>query len=159
MTHKLKEEDMLGRQNLYFFLIVIATIILDRITKYFAFNKLTEPIEFSSFFSLYFTTNTGAAFGILKGKTFVLTIISIIFIILIIYKIKEIVNENYFWAAALILGGAVSNLFDRVFYGFVIDFISVMSFPIFNFADSAITIGATGLFVYLLLDYKNNKKE
>lgn len=157
MIRKLREGNMLGKRNIAFFLIVIFSIFLDRITKYFAFHNLTEPIDITSFFSLYFTTNTGAAFGILKGKTIILTVISVFFVILILYKLKEIINEQYYWATALILGGAISNLFDRIFYGFVIDFISVFNFPVFNFADSAITIGAIGLLIYLIIDFKKNK--
>ena len=159
MMHKLKEEGMLGKRNIHFFIAVIGVIILDRLTKFLAFKYLTEPVDITSWFSLYFTTNTGAAFGILKGKTFILTIISVLFIVLIFYKLKEIINENYFWAAALILGGAVSNLYDRIFYGFVIDFVGVENFSVFNMADSAITIGAVALFIYMMIDYrKYNKK-
>lgn len=155
MTRKI-EEGMLGKKNIIFFLIVISIILIDRITKYFAFKYLVEQKEITPFFSLYFTTNTGAAFGILKGETIILTIISVVFIILILYNIKDIVKEKYYWAAALILGGAVSNLYDRIFYGFVIDFIAVPHFSVFNIADSAITLGAIGLFVYLVMDSRKD---
>lgn len=165
MANTHRKEDMLGKnKNIIFFSIVITVIILDRITKYIALNYITEEISIiPNLISLIFTTNTGAAFGILKGKTIILTIIAFLFIGLILFKLKEILVEKYYWCAALILGGAFSNVFDRIFNsdgffnGYVIDFISVNYFSVFNLADSAITIGAIGLIIYLLIDIKNTK--
>lgn len=151
-------KDITGRKTI-FFLIALAVIILDRITKYLSLNYLTQEIKIiPSVFSLKFTVNTGAGFGLFQGKTLMLSIISALFIIFILYYLKQIIMEKYCFAVALIFGGAIANLFDRVFYGFVIDFMYIQFFPIFNVADTAISIGAVALFVYLMKDYFPKKK-
>jgi signal peptidase II len=151
------KDDTIGKVK-YFFLIAASVILFDRLTKYFALNYLGKEIDvIHGFLSLSFMVNTGAAFGILNGKTIFLIIISALFLFLILFNIKSLLEENYYFAVALIFGGAVSNLFDRIFHGFVIDFIYVSFWPVFNLADSAISVGAVILFIYLIKDsFKKN---
>lgn len=147
------QKDIIGKLKIFFFIVTLV-VLLDRLTKYFSFNYLVNKIELiPGFIDLKFTVNTGAAFSMFSGKTFFLIIISVIFILLILFNINSIMREKYFFAVALILGGAISNLFDRIFYGFVIDFVSVRFFSVFNFADATITVGAFILFIYLLKDF------
>jgi len=92
--------------------------------------------------------NSGIAFGLFKDQGIVFIIIPIIAIILLVFNIyyyrnnDEALPRSYIVAFSLILGGAIGNLFDRIVYGYVIDFIDFRVWPVFNIADSAITIGA-----------------
>lgn len=92
--------------------------------------------------------NTGIAFGFFKDQGVVFIIVPIIAIILLIFNIyyyrqtDGALSLSYIIAFSLILGGAFGNLIDRVAYGYVIDFIDFRVWPVFNVADSAITIGA-----------------
>jgi len=90
-------------------------------------------------------TNTGAAFGILQGSTLFLIIVSCVAVLAITAYLRY-----YPFALALILGGTIGNLIDRVFLGHVIDFIDVGFWPVFNIADSANTVGVI-LLVWQLL--------
>ena len=92
--------------------------------------------------------NTGIAFGLFKNQGIVFIIIPIIAIVLLAFNIyyyrsnKEDLSRMYIVAFSLILGGAIGNLIDRITFGYVIDFIDFRIWPVFNVADSAITIGA-----------------
>ena len=91
--------------------------------------------------------NTGIAFGLFKDQGIVFIIIPVIAVILLIfnifyYKNNKELSRTYILGFSLILGGAIGNLVDRINYGYVIDFIAFRFWPVFNIADSAITIGA-----------------
>lgn len=125
----------------HFLLIAFAVVLLDQILKILIIKQIL-PIPFS--------TNTGAGFGILQGMTDVLIWISIAIIGLITYYHDKIALEDKYvhMSVALILGGAVGNLIDRIRLGYVIDFINLRIWPSFNIADAAITVGAIGLIYY-----------
>ena len=131
------------------FIISLIIIVLDQVTKI-----LTKNIDYEifPFFSFIYTTNTGAAFGVFKEQTTLITFLSIMIIGALIYFIPKIEKENYF-AYSLLLGGAIGNLIDRIFLGHVRDFISIWVWPIFNIADIAISIGI------ILIIYNEIKKE
>ncbi len=114
-------------------LMIILLIILDQLTKYFFGN----------------VKNYGAAFGILQDYTTFLIIISLVIIIICFYYYK---NKELRMGLSFILAGAVGNLIDRIFLGYVRDFIDLKFFPVFNLADSFNVIGA------ILLIYLNFKK-
>lgn len=103
---------------------------------------------YSSRFHATLVHNTGIAFGFFRDQGIVFIIIPIIAITLLIFNVyyyrqnNEVLNRRYAIAFSLILGGAMGNLFDRIVYGYVIDFIDLRVWPVFNVADSAITIGA-----------------
>lgn len=107
-----------------FFLVGALVVFFDQLSKFFI----------RSFFS--YTTNTGIAFGLLRGYQPFLILITLVIIGIILYYGRE-----YPLALGLLLGGAVGNLLDRLFFGAVIDFIDLGFWPSFNFADSANTIG------------------
>tara|TARA_Y100000310_G_C20181566_1_gene578387 strand:+ start:230 stop:583 length:354 start_codon:yes stop_codon:yes gene_type:complete len=98
---------------------------------------------------LTYIQNTGAGFGILKGSNTILIFTSLIIIGAILFNFKKITKEKSInIPIALILGGAIGNLIDRILVGHVIDFMDFRIWPAFNVADSAITIGALWLIVY-----------
>ena len=92
----------------------------------------------------------------------VFTIVVIAIILYVVFK-KKITNKLFIASAILLIGGGIGNLIDRIFLGFVIDYLSISFFPpVCNFADYCITIGTVLLLVYLLFfsDYfKSNKKD
>lgn len=117
-------------------------------------------------FNLYFVHNSGGAWGILAGYTWLLlSITAVIMIIGVTVLIcKGTKNKWLFWAVSLILSGGLGNMYDRIFNGGrVIDFIQFdfwQSFPIFNIADCAIVIGCAVLILYFILDaVKPSEKE
>ncbi len=99
--------------------------------------------------------NTGAAFGIFRDKTLPLIVIGVIFILFFLLLIKNEI-KNSCWskiACGLILGGAISNLYDRISLGYVVDYIDFRIWPVFNISDTCITVG-----VFILLFQSLRKK-
>ena len=150
--------------------IVAAILVLDLVTKY-VFDASLNGGEVVSvipyLFNFKLVHNMGAAWGMLAGKQVFLIALTFVFLaIFIFYYIKE---KNKTWlltvAFGFIFGGCIGNLYDRLFLGFVRDFIQFdfwQSFPIFNFADIFLCIGVVLFVIYLIVYYvklyKNNKK-
>ncbi|MFN7160670.1 MAG: signal peptidase II [Candidatus Gracilibacteria bacterium] len=126
-------------------------IIADQITKWCFATYKPEIIVIPDFLKLFYVENRGIAFSLpLTGLP--LQIVTIILLGLIIYAIKKykVYQDIYLYVCVMmILGGALGNAIDRIFRGFVVDFISIGSFPVFNVADSFVTIGGVGLVGYL----------
>ena len=126
--------------------IVALTVLCDQLTKW-AVSILLVPGQsvplLPSVLHLTYVQNTGAAFGLLKGMTALFIVLSVAVAVWIVLELRSNhpCPRGKAWALALILGGAVGNLIDRVWHGHVIDFIDVRVWPVFNVADSAITIG------------------
>jgi signal peptidase II len=140
------------RFKLVLFTTAVATIVVDRITKYWASHVLGigHSTDFiGKYVLLTPIVNSGAAFGILTNATVVLAVVSVIATLAVIIAAFMIRRGTTFLAIALglILGGAASNGFDRIFYGKVVDFINLRYWPVFNAADSAVTIGIIMLLI------------
>lgn len=103
--------------------------------------------------------NTGAGFGILQEQSMVLIWLSIAVIGFILFFYDKLKNKAESVFVALILGGTLGNLIDRLRLGFVVDFIDFRIWPAFNVADSALTFGVIGLLVYWFIQEKKNKKK
>ncbi len=132
----------------WFICVTVLTVLFDQLTK--ASISYFQPHWQAGFFQIALTTNTGAAFGILQEQNLLLIGISIVAIAFFIIKYKEIPQRPLAQtAAALVLGGIIGNLADRLFRGYVIDFLDFSFWPSFNIADSAITLGVIGLIWYL----------
>ncbi len=154
-------------KNNWWLLIVILVLAVDQVTKYLALNTLIleEPVKILPFLNWYFIFNTGAAFSFLNQaggwQEWLFVSIAIgVSVFIILWQIK--VKEHYGWlriALALVLGGTLGNLHDRVFYHMVIDFIDFhfnhWHYPTFNFADIAISIGAIMLIIDILKKEKS----
>ena len=147
------------KTKLYFLSLSIFLVVIDQITKYLMFNnkKLFINKDFL-LFKLDFVKNYGAAFNIFSGSRVFLSLISIIFSILLIYLIfrKNTLNLFDLYSYSFILGGTIGNGIDRIYKGFVVDFINlnIINFPVFNIADISINIG----FIILLYNiFKNNR--
>ena len=128
-----------------------SVVIVDRVTKLFFSEQLSYGESLPIIRNVLHMTlvhNTGIAFGFFKDQGIVFIVIPIIAIFLLVFNIyyyrqnNEALSRVYIAAFSLILGGAIGNLIDRIVYGHVIDFIDFRVWPVFNIADSAITIGA-----------------
>lgn len=137
-------------------------LIADLATKFVVSQMLVynQPFTILPVFDLRLLHNTGAAFSFLASsggwQRWLFASIALVVSVLILYWMRETPKSAKWLAAgyALILGGALGNLFDRIVHGYVVDFISVhyagWYFPAFNIADSAITIGAACLIIDML---------
>ena len=140
-------------------LLVSAGVIgLDQLTKWLIQQVLTfgQSLRVLPFFNLVLVYNPGAAFSFLSSapgwQRDLFVVIALAASALIVYLLRKNAHDRLFcFALALILGGAVGNLIDRVVLGAVVDFLDVHAFdyhwPAFNLADSAITLGA-GLLIW-----------
>ena len=128
------------------FIIVSAILVLDRVTKFLVSNELNLNSSIPLIKGIFYISlvhNRGAAFGFLKNQLPLFIATSLIAIILIWRALKSNkYSKTYTIALSLILAGALGNLVDRLLYGYVIDFLDFRVWPVFNVADSAITIGA-----------------
>lgn len=145
-------------------LLIIFTVFIDQITKYLIRKNLSphEVINILPGLNIVHVSNTGAAFGILRGAGNLFFIgISVIAIAVILYLlIKE---KRHLLPYSLILGGAIGNLIDRITIGHVTDFIDLyvgrFHWPAFNVADSSLTVGIIILFIEILrTDKKKSEK-
>ncbi|MGE5462711.1 MAG: signal peptidase II [Syntrophothermus sp.] len=104
--------------------------------------------------------NTGAAFGMFKDASMILTILAFVVIGAILFYYPQVEKDDWLLRLALSmqLGGALGNLVDRLTVGHVTDFISVGNFPVFNIADASITIGAVLLFLSVWFRERAEKK-
>ena len=130
---------------LFFFLI-----ILDQLTKELVIQKLElyESLSFLPFINFTFVVNYGFAFGFLNNPSINQLIVSLFILSIIFYFVYLLIktqDQIFRFSLVLILSGALGNFIDRIFRGFVIDFIDIFvsqyHWPAFNFADSWITIG------------------
>ncbi len=133
--------------------IVLFILFLSDITsKYFILNKLqNNGVYLFKFIKLDFYKNYGIAFGININQNIIIALSLIIIIILITYLQKYFKKKLYIFSLSigLISIGAISNLADRIINGYVIDFISIWLFPVFNLSDLYILIGVIGIiFLY-----------
>ncbi len=160
------------RRNVAFFLTALLVVVADQLTKLWVRSNLLvgqSLFEVGIFQIIRFPPNTGAAFGLFQGQTFVLTIVGIVgiafllFYALFIYRRYPLLDNLLGRIAlGLILGGTIGNLIDRLRYllhqlGGVTDFISIGWWPAFNLADSAIVVGVI-LFAYSLLPLARARK-
>lgn len=139
--------------------IALLILVLDQSSKLLALEMLAgSPVAVLPFFNLNLTFNSGAAFGFLNQasgwQNWFFIAVAFTVSVVIVFMIRNLSRNDLQTAVALslILGGAIGNLIDRVRLGYVVDFIQLYyktwSWPVFNIADSAITIGA----VLLALD-------
>jgi signal peptidase II len=142
-------------------------IALDQWTKYLVRTKLElgeawVPFpDFLPFLRIVHWKNTGAAFGIFPQASSIFTIIAILVSVAIIYYWNKIpANQNALRIAlALQLAGALGNLISRLTIGIVVDFIAVGNFPVFNVADSSISIGVAILVIATWLEERARVRE
>ena len=134
----------------------IVFLILDQLTKYWVVKEIpfaSRQAVIPGFFNLTYVTNTGAAWGILAGRYWLLLTVSAVVFIAAVWFLRYLTEgwKERYYAVMLILSGILGNCIDRVFRGAVVDFlqfyIGKFAWPSFNVADSCICIG---VFIYIL---------
>lgn len=153
------------KKNIY--LIAGIGIILDQITKIFASLYLDNIKIINNFFSLTYVKNYGGAWGILNNNLFLLITISIFALLTINKYISSDVNTTKLSIVSygMLIGGIFGNLIDRIFRGYVVDFLNFnifnYDFPVFNIADMLIVVGIILMIIEVIGGYygsKSNKK-
>ena len=148
--------------------VALLIVLADQLTKVLVvgFYQLGDSAAFSSFFNLVRAHNSGAAFSFLAGASgwqrWFFSVLGLVAAVVIVWLLKAHAGQKLFaFALALILGGAVGNVIDRMLYGYVVDFLDFhwrnWHFPAFNVADSAITIGAICLILDELLRVRRTR--
>ncbi len=144
-------------------IVAILILVLDQVTKYMAleFLVLHEPVSvISGFFNLTLVHNKGAAFGLFSGiendllrvgLLWTATIVALVFVGYI-YKTEAKGDRRLEFALGLVIAGAIGNIIDRAFYGYVVDFfdfyLGTYHWPAFNIADSSICVGVALLILF-----------
>jgi signal peptidase II len=150
--HSDEPAGIFSRRTLTFAATALTIIALDRWTKQLAVDALLEsgvrsvPL-IGEYIRLTYVENRGAAFGVLQDQTAFFILVGVIVISVIIASYRYIPEPSWMLNVCLGLqmGGAVGNLIDRIQVGYVVDFIDLTYWPVFNIADSAICVGVAGL--------------
>lgn len=146
---------------MYFLLISILTIVLDRWTKFLVVEHMQEGMSIElipGIFNFTFILNPGAAFGMLEhNTTFFIALTALVLVAAFVLR-KHIMAEPFLmkYGVALFLGGAIGNLIDRIQTGLVIDFFDFIVWPVFNVADIAICVGV-GMMVWSMTQEETKK--
>lgn len=147
-----------------FFLCLTSIIfLLDRLTKSLILSYFIPGeslIIIDNIFSITYVRNTGGVFGLFTGQAGFFIQLSIIVIILISFYLFFGREKDFYIKVCLVLvlGGAIGNLFDRIFYGYVIDFLDFRIWPVFNLADTAISVSSGLLLVRIFCFRSKNRK-
>lgn len=147
-------------------LISLIVFFIDRVTKILISSNFSLSVRnkiINKFFYITNCHNEGAAFSIFSGNILFLILITLI-VLYLIYKTlkqKKKLSKISYISYGLLLGGIIGNLFDRLFYGYVIDFLDFQifkfDFAVFNVADMAIVIGAVMLLIFEGSDKNGDK--
>jgi len=153
------------KRSTWLFIVALLIVVLDQLTKWLVVTNIPyggswSPWEWlSPYARIVHWSNTGVAFGMLQGMNPVFIGLAILVSGAIIYYYQQIDKKDWLIRLALMmeLGGAIGNLIDRIRYGHVIDFISIGRFPVFNIADSCITVGVVVLLIGVWVQEKREK--
>ncbi len=136
--------------------------VIDQILKFWVRNNVKELNVFDAgipFLKLTYIKNFGAALGTFSGGKYIFICVTIVVILVILYSlfIKKIQNRNFVLSSSFIIGGGAGNLIDRIFFGYVTDYLKVSFFPpVCNLSDYFICIGIILMMFYVLKNDKNS---
>ena len=140
-----------------YLIVIVSILVLDRITKWYISASMIEGESIdviNGFFGITYVKNDGIAFGMLGGKISILIILTgLLLIALLVYLIKKRTDLHPFAAYGIagIIGGGAGNIIDRIFSGYVVDFLDFKIWPpVFNVADIFVCVGCGMVIVYLL---------
>ena len=146
-------------------LVILVSVGLDQLTKYFAINNLKDLTDevpvINKVFGLYYVENKGISFSMLSSKMSLIIIITMIIMLLMVFVLIRTPKTVYFMpfsiVMSVIIGGAAGNMLDRILRGYVVDFIMLdfINFPIFNVADIFVTLGLIILVFLIIFKYKD----
>jgi signal peptidase II len=144
-----------------FYLLAFLVLAVDQLIKYFVHRGMALGQSFplvDGIIKLTYVRNTGAAFSLFSGFSHYLIVIGLIIILLVIYFHHKIPSKWHTLqiALAFILGGSLGNLMDRIFRSYVIDYIDLTIWPVFNLSDIMINLGVILIIFELFLKGKKN---
>jgi signal peptidase II len=154
--HILPSTPSVGARSYAFLLgLALIVVLIDQGTKWLVETKLKDGrfIDlFGGLVRLDYTLNSGAAFGILRTRGILFALVALAVSAGIVMYYRAVAGSPVIVRAglALVLGGAIGNLIDRIRLGHVVDFVDLRWFPVFNVADSAISVGVCLLIGYAL---------
>lgn len=140
-------------------LILVDILLKNYISKNFIYNERYKFID--NILNIRYIHNEGAAFSLFSGKTLFLIVITVIFVLLMLYILfKNTIDKNVALFIVLILSGGIGNLYDRINFSYVRDFLEFdfISFPIFNIADIYITVAVIFIILSILFEKKDEKR-
>ncbi len=150
-------------RNLSLIIITLAIVAVDRITKFYVeeYLDLGERVPvLGNFFVITRVNNSGAAFGLLQGFNIVFVLAALIVMGLLIYFYRDIIQDTLLTiASSLVLGGTIGNMLDRLYFGYVVDYLDFAYWPTFNISDMFLTVGVALLAFYLWKTSHVEKKE
>lgn len=150
------------KKNILIVLTIILLILIDQISKILIFNYIIENrdmVIIPGFLNFTHVKNTGAAFGILEGKRVFFIILTVLALLYLSYELYKSKKKKYCIFLVLIISGIIGNFIDRLFLGYVRDFISFKIFePVFNIADCFIVIGVILFVIFSIVGEKNESK-
>lgn len=152
-----------------YLIVSVILIVIDQASKLWALKNL-EPVGsmdfIPGFMRLTYVENRGAAFGILQGHTNILSIVSALFLLLIVYFMisGKIEQKIIVISLSLVVAGGIGNLIDRIVRGYVVDYFDLTigflkDFPVFNFADCCVVIGGVLLLIFSFIPLFKDDKE
>ena len=131
-------------------IVILIVFVFDRVTKYIAQKFLSSGKVIDLWlFDFRYSENTGAAFSILKGHNVFLAVFGVILLIVLLYLLSDL-PKRFMFAKGLMVGGAIGNLFDRMVFHRVIDFIDFRFWPVFNIADIGLIVGVILIVVLMI---------
>lgn len=148
-----QKRKIISREFWFSVFLYLGILILDQVSKFIVRSNMPVGSSFNlgNLLAITYVTNTGVSFGMFKGYNWVFTLIALIALIFFVYFFFKQPD----FRMAIALAGISGNLMDRIFLGYVVDFINFHFWPIFNIADSAIFIG---LFLLILKKDKKIRK-
>jgi signal peptidase II len=155
----------LVKNYIYLFLVSSTLIVLDQWSKTYvrtelAMGSIWSPWDWlTPYARIVHWQNTGVAFGMFQGMGTIFAVLAAIVSLAIIYYFPRVAGDDWVLKTALSLqlAGAVGNLIDRVTVGYVVDFISLGTFPVFNIADASISVGVAILLIYVWFQERKEK--
>ena len=140
--------------------MLIISILIDQVSKYIVSGMSESLSIIPGLLSFEYVQNHGAVFGIMQGSNYIMALISAVLCVIIsIYIIKSKKdNTNIHFAWYMILSGGIGNLIDRLFRGYVVDFIATPFIATFNIADSMVVIGVCLLIINEVIEIIKEKR-
>ena len=146
--------------------MILLIIAFDQITKYFAEVKLAggKVVDFiPGVVQFRYARNTGMAFSMFSGARWFFVVLTVVVCVGVLwYMWRDKCKPLWlYWSLGVVVAGGLGNLIDRVRFGYVVDFIEpiFVNFAVFNIADSAVTLGAISLVIYLVCDLFSKKED
>lgn len=149
-----------------YYILAVLMVGLDQWTKILTVDNIAlyETIEFiPGVLSWTYIQNDGAAWSILEGQMWFFYIVTTVVLVVLVYNMQKYGKGDrlFSWALTFILAGTIGNFIDRLRLQYVVDMIKLefINFPIFNLADSLLSVGVVLLVVYVFADERNEKKK